>query len=49
MYGKSLISELKSELKGDFKNLILALMTSPIEYDTKELYNALKVIKKFYN
>ncbi|CAG9538963.1 unnamed protein product [Cercopithifilaria johnstoni] len=41
MYGKDLISDLKSELSGDFENLILALMEPPARYDAQQLYKAM--------
>lgn len=43
MYGKDLISELKSELSGDFEDLILALMEPPAKYDAAQLRKAMAV------
>lgn len=43
MYGKDLMSDLKSELSGDFENLILALMEPPARYDAQQLRKAMQV------
>ncbi|CAD6188413.1 unnamed protein product [Caenorhabditis auriculariae] len=42
MYGKDLIKDLKSELSGDFEDLILALMDQPAVYDAKQLHKAME-------
>ncbi|XP_033738018.1 annexin A4-like [Pecten maximus] len=40
-YGKDLIDELKSELRSDFENTVIALMTPPRLYDARELNRAI--------
>lgn len=39
--GRDLIKDLKSELSGKFEDVILALMTTPVEYLCKQLHNAM--------
>lgn len=41
MYGKDLIDNLKSELRGDFEELVLGLMDNPVLYDAQQLYKAM--------
>ncbi|KAJ3610602.1 hypothetical protein NHX12_022694 [Muraenolepis orangiensis] len=41
-YGKDLIKDLHSELSGDFRKLVMAMMKSPAELDAFELYSAIK-------
>ncbi|XP_066519910.1 annexin A11b [Hoplias malabaricus] len=40
-YGKDLVHDLKSELTGNFEQLVLAMMKSPGEYDAFELHHAI--------
>ncbi|VDP11128.1 unnamed protein product [Soboliphyme baturini] len=42
LFGQDLLKQLKSELKGDFGNTIIALMYTPPEYDAVELKKAMK-------
>jgi annexin A7/11 len=41
MYGKDLVKELISELRGNLEDLIIALMYTPGEFDARELQNAM--------
>uniref|UniRef100_A0A7N8X4L0 Annexin n=1 Tax=Mastacembelus armatus TaxID=205130 RepID=A0A7N8X4L0_9TELE len=41
-YGKDLINDLKSELTGNFENLVIAMMKKPAHYDAYELREAIK-------
>ncbi|CEF66763.1 Annexin family and Annexin repeat-containing protein [Strongyloides ratti] len=40
-FGRDLISDLKSELRSDFEDLIVALMIPKVEYDVVELHKAI--------
>ena len=42
MFGKDLMLDLISDLSGDFKKLMLALFTDPVEYDADCIYRAIK-------
>ena len=42
MFGKDLMSDLNSELTGNFKKLMLALFTDPVEYDIDCINQAIK-------
>lgn len=41
-YGKDLIKDLHSELSGDFRKLVMAMMKSPAQLDAYELHSAIK-------
>ncbi|XP_026165020.1 annexin A11a isoform X1 [Mastacembelus armatus] len=41
-YGKDLIKDLHSELSGDFRKLVMAMMKAPAEFDASELHSAIK-------
>jgi hypothetical protein len=42
MFGRDLISDLKSELSGHLEEVVLGLMMTPQEYDAAAVYNAIK-------
>uniref|UniRef100_A0A3Q2QL47 Annexin n=1 Tax=Fundulus heteroclitus TaxID=8078 RepID=A0A3Q2QL47_FUNHE len=42
-YGKDLIKDLKSEISGDFEDLVLAMLKTPTLLDASELREAIKV------
>ena len=44
LYGKSLEKDLKSELKGDFEDIIIALLKPRFEYEAECLRDAIKGI-----
>ena len=41
-YGRDLIDDLKSELRGKFEDAVLALFETPIDFDCRELNKAMK-------
>lgn len=41
-YGKDLIRDLKSELTGNFEDLVLAMLKTPAQFDASELREAIK-------
>ncbi|KAJ0060638.1 hypothetical protein NL108_016743, partial [Boleophthalmus pectinirostris] len=41
-YGKDLLRDLKSELTGNFENLVLAMLMTPAQFDAAELREAIK-------
>uniref|UniRef100_A0A8C6UXV7 Annexin n=1 Tax=Neogobius melanostomus TaxID=47308 RepID=A0A8C6UXV7_9GOBI len=41
-YGKDLIKDLNSELSGDFRKLVMAMMKTPTQLDAYEIKNAIK-------
>jgi len=43
IYVQDLIADLKSDLSGDFEDVVLALMTPTIPFLAKELRKAMKV------
>ena len=43
MYGNTLDEDLKSELNGDFEDVIIALIEPKVEYDAQCLKNAIHV------
>lgn len=52
---QDLIKDLHSELSGDFRKLVMAMLKSPPEFDASELYTSIKanahtiVLKHKYN
>uniref|UniRef100_A0AAX7W0Z9 Annexin n=1 Tax=Astatotilapia calliptera TaxID=8154 RepID=A0AAX7W0Z9_ASTCA len=41
-YGKDLIKDLHSELSGDFRKLVMAMLKTPTEFDASELNSSIK-------
>ena len=46
---QDLRQELQSEISGKFKDLVLALLDSPIVFDSKEMHDAISVCMKHYH
>lgn len=44
---QDLIADLKSELSGNFRDVVLGLMMTPAEYDASEVYKAIQVPYEF--
>ena len=42
LYGRDLIKDLKSELSGNFENVVVAIFQTPAEFDAESLYKAMK-------
>ena len=42
MFGRDLMSDLKSDLSGNFRTTMLALFTDPVEYDVDSIHKAIK-------
>ena len=42
VYGRDLIDDFKSDLSGNFQEVMIALYTDKYEYDAKQLYKAVK-------
>uniref|UniRef100_A0A672PX74 Annexin n=1 Tax=Sinocyclocheilus grahami TaxID=75366 RepID=A0A672PX74_SINGR len=47
-YGKDLVSDLKSELRGNFESLVLAMLKAPAHFDASELREAISVRFPFF-
>jgi hypothetical protein len=41
-FGRDLLEDLEDELSGDFKKVVMGMWKSPVEYDTEEIYLAMK-------